>query len=287
MSLRSVHLEEHVLPQNATFLCDGEHHVVGDWYVVNLGTILCSMVVVISFIVFWYKARNAGPSVWRTPWMFVFYGYVLMQMAAIVMFGYFMHYAIEYPDSTYAKIAYMLGGLDLWGGYWCVGQFLIIGPLVDMGCLKWEGWLRAISYLVIVVVLIVLEYLELFGKPAGYHNPIVQKIVDASHTMVLVGNLMTVIEVIYMKWFCSKQALCIWVTTALNCFALYLRFTAHMDRDRMECIWYLFEGISLILLWQFYIWTRDLVDPVRRFSSQDEYDFRVYAKNNPHLLQAV
>jgi len=267
---------------NGTWLCGEELHVMNDWYIDNLGVVLCSIVVVTTFSIFWYQARNAGPKIWRSPWVFIFFGYVLMQCAAIFMFGYFMHFARhQLPPVWKEKMVSLLGCIDLWAGYWIVGQFLVLSPFVDMGCVSWKGLVKWLNYLLAVVMLCVMLYLEFWAKNPGYHNPTMHLIIDITHGLVLFGNLMTIIEVLVMRWLFSKQSLCIAVTTVLNVVALYLRFQkdSHISDSVMECIWYLFEGASLILIWLFFVSTRDLLHP-----SQDEYAVNGASRDLLHAI---
>jgi len=267
---------------NGTFLCGEEIHVVDDWYISNLGVVLCSMVVVVSFSIFWYQSRNAGPKVWKSPWIFIFFGYVLMQCAAILMFGYFIYFAKhENPPTWKSKMTSLLGCTDLWAGYWIVGQYLVISPMVDMGCIKWKGLVKALNYIISIVMFAIMLYFEFWAKNPGFRNPTLQRIVDVTHGLVLVGNLMTIVEVVIKRWCFSKQGMCIAITTILNVVALDLRFNknSHINDSVMECIWYLFEGASLILIWKFFISTRDLLEPT-------ENDYSVNGASRD-LLQAI
>lgn len=274
----------HIIPPNVngTFLCGEPFHVVNEWYIENIGVVLCSTIVVLSFSIFWYQSRNSGPKIWGSPWIFIFYGYVLMQCAAIFMFGYFIYFAKNQIGPVWKwKMTSLLGCIDLWAGYWLVGQYLVLSPFVDMGCVKWKGLVKVLNYLLSIVMLGIMLYFEFWAPIPGFHNPVLQKIVDITHGLVLLGNLMTIIECVVKRWCFSKQGFCIALTTILNVVALDLRFNknSHINDGVMECIWYLFEGASLILIWLFFVSTRDLIEP-----SANEYSVN---GNSRDLLQAI
>merc|ERR1711879_870967 len=134
------------------------------------------------------RDRNAGPKVWQSSWMYIFYGYLMMQFVAIFLFGYFFHYSRA--DGWKGIMSEILSVTDLFCGYWMVGQYLIISPIIDMGCcnLKWKGWFKKLNLLVMFIIGAIM-YGVLFEEDP-HKSPIFQKIVNATEHMVYIGNFL-------------------------------------------------------------------------------------------------
>lgn len=246
---------------NRTGLCNGEIHVEKDWYIVNLGGVITALCVLTVFTYLFRAHKDAGSKIWRSPWIFVFYGYLAMQAAAIPLFLYFHHF--EHGEGWRGTVNMILMSTDIYGGYWIVGQFLITGPLVDMGCLKWsEGCcsiIKIINLVLAIVMACVLYGIALHGDP--WESPVYQKIVHFTSVLVYLGNFLVIIETFVKRWVFTKAGLWIFISTILNVIALVLRFkTTNISKHEVECLWYVLEGLSLILIWFFFVDTRDKLE---------------------------
>eukprot|EP00494_Astrolonche_serrata_P033865 UN34134 len=127
--------------------------------------------------------------------MNIFYGYLMMQGAAIVLFSGLQMYGMKSLDEPLAIVARCFWLPLSWGGYWQVGQYLITSPLVDMGCCKWEGWFKALNLLLSFGMLGVYAYFELFiDDPMG--NKFFNNLFKFSRAIVYVGNALCLIELV-------------------------------------------------------------------------------------------
>lgn len=230
------------------------------WYILSLGATLIALGVLLTFAVLFYLFRKAGPKIWRSPWMFIFYGYLVMQLAGALGFIYFF----SRPDN----IARILFALDIWCGYWIVGQYLVLSPLIDMGCLNWRGITKIANYALSLLMGAVIFYFELHDEDPE-HDKIFQNIIKSTQLVVYIGNIMLVIEILKEKWIISIPSLLIFLSTFLNAFSLVIRFNDNImpNKNEMNCIWYLLEGVSLVLIWFYFVLTR------KKLSSNENDEF--------------
>jgi len=211
--------------KNGTIFCCGPIHVTGDWTIESLGAVVISASVLFIFSIFFYQNRNAGPKVWRSPWMPIFYGYLTMQFVAIPLFMYFATFAkgpSEPLKDWKRTIGVILSATDLLCGYFIVGQYLIISPLVDMKIFSWDGWFKLANYLLTFVMACIYYYEELTTD--AWKNKRFQDLINVTETMVYLGNLLVLIECVCKGWTFSRAGMNLAITTGLNVFALYLRF---------------------------------------------------------------
>jgi len=253
------------LPQNGTIFCR-EVHVMGEWYISDLGPAIISLVVITTFIVLFYMNRNAGPTLWKSPWMPIFYGYLLMQFAAIVNFTYFSHFS-EDRHSLRSFIGRLMWVFLSWGGYWLVGQYLIASPMVDMKCFSWSGAFKFVNYFLSTAYFCIYMYFE-FGFDEPFHNTLYRELFKFSRILVYIGNAIVLVEVLVKRWVLSREGLLIYLTTAINTFALVWTFKySDEGQTRANCLYYVLEGISLVLIWRFVVISRSKVNSV------DEYQY--------------
>lgn len=245
------------LPKNATVFCK-ELEITDGWYITGLGTVIVSALVVITFAILFYLHRKDGPKVWRSSWLPIFLGYLAMQAVAVLLYGYFMPYTIGFDEK--GIIARALFCILSWGGYWVVGQFLIISPLIDIGCFKWKGIFKIVNYVLCFLMLLVYIYFEYnFQNP--WENHAFKQFFAFTRLVVYVGNVLVLVEVVYYKWYAKMPGFLIYLCTILNGFALYFTFKYVGDSDflRKNCLYYVLEAISLVLIWRFFIITREEV----------------------------
>eukprot|EP00494_Astrolonche_serrata_P028538 UN28805 len=122
--------------------------------------------------------------------------------------------------NTIGRILFL--GLD-WGGYWLVGQFMIASPLVDLGIFKWDGWFRTANYALAIFMLLLEAYLEL-SLDVPFENKLFKKIFDGSRTLVYIGNLIVIIEVIVKRWTLQVPGIIIFLATLVNFIGLTMFF---------------------------------------------------------------
>lgn len=243
------------LPKNATILCK-EIHVTDTWEISGLGAIITSALVLVTFTVFFFLHRNDGPQVWNSSWLPIFQGYLAMQFVAIFLYGYFFSFVTSWDWK--GVLARSLFVILSWGGYWVVGQFLIVAPFVDMGCCKWKGCFKWLNLLLCAFMLCPYVYFE-FLVDDPWDNKEFHQFFDFTRTLVYVGNVFVLVEVVYYKWYCKRPGFLIYLTTFINGFALWFTFKYVADPNfiRKNCLYYVLEAISLILIWRFFIITRD------------------------------
>lgn len=254
---------------NSTGICDPHVLTKYNWTIDNPFTMFVSAVVMVYFGCQWYLNRKAGPSLWDSPWMPIFYGYVLMQFCALFLFGGFMQFYKVWPifnpisvGGIILRIAFV--GLD-WGGYWLVGQYMIVAPLVDMGFVSWKkkGWFRILNYVITFTYLIWLTYME-FTVASPFTNKWVHKAFDFSRTMVYLGNIMLLVEVIQKGWLCNLSGFLVLLDTAINLVGLYLFFggsgNSSGHNNSQTCTYYVLEGAATLVLWFFVLNTRSAID---------------------------
>jgi len=266
-------------PQNATLWCS-EVVITPNWHVYAPLTVVVSAFVALFFFFMCYLNRNAGPSIWKAPWMIIFYGYVSMQLAAILLWGFLAHYEMT-STSTLARIMRLFTFVPLsWGGYWLVGQYLIVSPLVDLKCFKWEGVFKAINWTISLLAMCLYMYLEV-GYQDPTSNPEFTKLEDFSRLLVYIGNFFVLIEVLFKHWVFSYQGALIYLVSAINAFALFITFQFSKKHPsepfvRYQCLYYVLEGAALIILWKFFTMTRPLLADE---DDLDEYRFHKMSKS--------
>jgi len=274
---------------NATGIC-APYALTDDnsWIVGSPGVVIICCFVITFFLCQYYIHRN-DQGIWDSPWMFIFHGYLLMQLAAIFLFGYFFSDAMAHPAKTLMNYIGRFWFLMLdWGGYWCVGQFCIVGPLVDLKMFKWSrgSIFRTLNYVVCFGMLAFLAYLE-FTLDEPFKNQLFKKIFDNSRILVYVGNLVMLVQVCVERWLCNIAGFLIFLATLVN-FAGLTMFFVDFKNSRppsASCYYYLLEGLALAILWFYLIVTRPLIQ--ERIQNQqngliqNEYPARSYEVLNP------
>eukprot|EP00494_Astrolonche_serrata_P000016 UN00016 len=92
-----------------------------------------------------------------------------------------------YGQDMTSDISRLLFGIDMWGGYWIVGQYLVISPCIDMKWFKWKGWFKIINVLFSLIMGGVIFYFEFFTDDP-HKNPTFQKLMQATEGIVLFGK---------------------------------------------------------------------------------------------------
>jgi len=232
------------------------------WYIISLGASLIALGVILTFTILFFLYRKAGPKIWRSSWMFIFYGYLAMQLAGALGFMYFF----SRPGKNY--FGRVLFGIDIWCGYWIVGQYLVMSPMIDMGCFQWKGLTKIANYAFSLVMAVVIFYFEIHDEDPE-HDKTYQNIIKATQLVVYLGNIMVFVQIVKERWVCSIPALLILISTFLNAFSLYIRFNDKVmpNKNEMNCIWYLLEGVSLVLIWFYFVLTR------KKLSDDDEFGY--------------
>jgi len=241
--------------------CVGPLKITDTWVVTSLGAAIIAFLVMATFAVLFYLYRNAGPRVWNSSWMPLFYGYLIMQFAGCMGFLFIFGWGMN-PEITGWRhnLALVMFSLDIWCGYWVVGQYLVVSPLADMFNLKWGGWFKILNYVFTIATGVITFYFE-FAIKDPWKNAHYQQWIKASELAVYLGNFICIIELFVMRWLCSYETILMAITTALNVIALYTHMKPQYSHDpAFMCVWYVLEGLALILIWFFFTTSRKKLD---------------------------